>query len=849
MLLIDFKDFYCKYFSNEVGKAINEKIVTQKHFLMHIMGNSKSIIDNCSTTTINKLMNGVPSRKVTKAFSKDIISDIEDSINTDIEVFKDNYSQIALAANNILSEKLKNNNNSKSEERIKYELLSQIFENPPDKKSVSIGIKWWFVFSILQQYSNTFTTIYDEELNGNIQQKNVQNNATAINNIEEFLRCNKISVSENNGRKCAEISYEYFHELRRLIIDSAKGKIYISGETLGNAFSSTDRGTAPIIKNLLEAVQSQRIDEINVFVMDPTVFNTQKQTEPIDTLGASLRALIDQLKRSLQHNHCKLQIYFLPFLDIDHAVITDSFLLFRSTKLWTSAKNHKGSIMLYYKYRMGNTNTQAIEDKERYDPGEYNAHKRYLNTIMENSVPIDTRHVHKIEHDTSRALHIHYDIRNTIHHLNNMHNYSIELYKLYSSQLNQLAVSSFLIDKSRFIFDFNKDINNLNDLFNPEKLIGDNTQKILLPYIKETEKIFNKVIKRYDKRNESGAIVIPSLDLGYPNNIMRLAGGFATGMFIDWECGTPIIPVDATVNVCTSSVFEINMLSETFLQNFEKNLKEIFVDASSNYGYSFSFDSGNHFLMIASDKTGKYYLVLHSSAKEMKESYFGLYPKEENWYFSKIKKHKEGARYLRYLKDEEAKYFIQTAHHLEKYNEEMHKWIANKLNWREDDSNPPIIKHHYYMPTDSSIAIGAFVESPGEIVPLFSDVQKPVYLFRIGEDNWTYNLGEKKVCIVPHGWGQEIESVSEIIHNENNLQFNIDDKQSVCYEKVSTARLDERIDISINTDKNRRIRKFANAQEFLSKGHKFLKGSVVRTLTPQYLYCKRYIGKCEANKK
>ncbi len=849
MILINFKTFYCKQLAVAINKGDNAKTITQKNFLMHIMGTSKSIVDDCSIPSISKLMNGTPIKKVAKSFSQEVISNIQETITNDFKLVQNRYLEIALAAKNALENSPGGNTNLLKENKIRYELLYQLFSNPKNATSVAVGIKWWFVFSTLQVYSKTFIDIYDKELNDNIQQKDVQNNATAINTIENFLKDKKIIVSENNGRKCAEISYEYFHELRRLIIDSAKGKVYISGETLGNAFSSTDRGDAPIIQNLLDSVQGRKIDEINVFIMDPTVFNTQKQTEPIDTLSASIRALIGQLKLSLQHNHCKLKIFFLPFLDIDHAIITDSFLLFRSTKLWTSAKNHKGSIMLYYKYQMSNSNNQSIEEKERYDPGEYNAHKRYLDTIMENSVPIDTSHVHTIKHDTSRALHIHYDIRNTIHQLNNMHNYSIELYKLYSSQLNQLAISSFLIDKSRFIFDFNNDVNNSSDLFNPEKLLGDNTQKVLLPYIKETEEIFNKVIKRYDKRKESGAIIIPSLDLGYPNNVMRLAGGFATGMFIDWECGTPIIPVDATVNVCSSSVFEINELSESFLHNFEKKIKEIFVDASSNFGYSFSFDSGNHFLMIASDETGKQYLVLHSSAKEMKESYFGLYPKEENWYSSKIKNHTDGTRYLRYLKDEEAKYFIQTAHHLEKYNEEMHKWIANKLNWRKDKNNPPIIKHHYYMPTDSSIAIGTFVESPGETVPLFSDVQKPVYLFKIGEDNWTYNLGEKKVCIVPHGWGQEIESISEIIHNENSLQFKLDDQQTVSYEKVSTSRIDERINISTLTNKNKQIRKFADAKDFLSKGHKFLKGTVVKTLTPEYLYCKKHIGKCEANKK
>lgn len=35
------------------------------------------------------------------------------------------------------------------------------------------------------------------------------------------------------------------------------------------------------------------------------------------------------------------------------------------------------------------------------------------------------------------------------------------------------------------------------------------------------------------------------------------------------------------------------------------------------------------------------------------------------------------------------------------------------------------------MPTDSSIAIGTFVERPGEIVPLFSDVKNPSIFSRL----------------------------------------------------------------------------------------------------------------------
>ena len=238
-------------------------------------------------------------------------------------------------------------------------------------------------------------------------------------------------------------------------------------------------------------------------------------------------------------------------------------------------------------------------------------------------------------------------------------------------------------------------------------------------------------------------------------------------------------------------------------------------------------------------------MVLQASAKEMKESYFGLYPKENNWYSSKIKPSKEnpiysGKRYMRYIKGDEASYFIQMAHHFEKYNEEIHEWLACRLNNRvKPKTADSIIKHHYYMPTDSSIAIGTFVERPGEVVPLFSNVGKPVYLFKIGEDNWTYNLGGRKgsVCIVPHGWGQQIENIKNIRHEEGKLVFECNDGTDKKYDIISTSRIDDRM--------NKNIRNYKDAKEFLEKGKNFVTGEIIKTLTPRYLYCQQHIGKVE----
>lgn len=379
-------------------------------------------------------------------------------------------------------------------------------------------------------------------------------------------------------------------------------------------------------------------------------------------------------------------------------------------------------------------------------------------------------------------------------------------------------------------------------------MLNDNLQTVLLKHIKATERLLNNAIKIYDKRDESGAIIIPSLDLGYPNNIMRLAGGFATGILIDWECGTPIIPIDATVNVCSSSVFKINP-SDELLKNFVATIKSTIEKAVLNCGYSFSFTIGNHFLMLANDNDGYYYLVLHSSAKEMKESYFGLYPSEGNWYSSKIKHIYEDNKYLRYIKGDEAEYFIETAHHIEKYNEEIHKWLSFELNCKIKPEMS-IIKHHYYMPTDSSIAIGAFAELPGETVPLFSDVKKPVYLFKIGENNWTYNLGGRKgsVCVVPHGWGQQIENIKEFNYNDNVLSFFLSDGRTENYKVISTERIKNELDSTRNPELSKRIRSFKDGYEFLDKCKKCLNGTIKKVLIPKYLYCKTFRGKLEEDK-
>jgi hypothetical protein len=345
-----------------------------------------------------------------------------------------------------------------------------------------------------------------------------------------------------------------------------------------------------------------------------------------------------------------------------------------------------------------------------------------------------------------------------------------------------------------------------------------------------------------DRGEQSFCRLYPSLDLGFPNNVRRLAGGFATGMLVTWNCGVDMVPIDATVNVCTSSVYRLDRIDERWLEDhqlFYDVVDKYAAEASERKGYSFSFLSGNHFLTISKDRDGDwYYLIMHSSANELKHSYMGLYPVENNWYSQSIKhiKGKDG-RYFRYLKDEDARYFIRMAKNFQKYNEQIHQWVAERINGGEFQNDEKWIAHHYYMPTDQSIAIGTFAEPVGTQVPMFSASGKSIYIFEIGPDNFQIDLGGQKgkVCLIPHGWGQKIDGIEAIRIRGNDLVLRVYGQEYPTH--ISSQ---EHIRCSRKT-----IRQFENGEEFLKVGGQFISGRFVKELIPCVEYSRNTVGKKE----
>ena len=644
--------------------------------------------------------------------------------------------------------------------------------------------------------------------------------------LEKFLFSKGVSLYADDKSFIAEVTPSVFGETRKKIINHASGKIILAGQSLDEAFSESTDMT--IIEPLRSKILTKEITEVCILIVDPAMFSNVNEYEigtPLSRVTITMNTLITEIIPICKKMNCVINIYFVPLLEIDHAVISEEYMGYRSTKLWTVDGRFKGDFSVYRNIHVKNS--------------EYDAHRRYLEKLMSTSTRIDFEiDTLKPQQVKTKAQESHQHWRKRIKELKYDR---VKLHKLYHSQIVNYVTEDWTKEpRINAAFIPSDDVREYGELFKAKNLLGDATQTVLLKYLKRTKELFEEVLRKYDSSTleidgvevpSSGIMIYPSLDLGFPNNVQRLAGGFATGMLVTWKCGTAIVPVDATVNVCSSSVYRINNFPEMSDQEFEKYIDHIVMKATKEKGYSFSFDNGNHFIMIAQSQDDKaLYVVMHSSVKEFKDSYMGLYPVEENWFSDSIRTYHDKGRYLRYIKDEDARQFVAYAHKLEQYNVQIHKWYAEQIGIREDAFIKKNTFHHYYMPNDSTIAIGTFVEKPGTILPIFSSVGKDIYLFKVSDENWKIRINGEERCLVPHGWGQVIDNVRSISSDFKKKQLKID---SEIYKVHSKSRITE----------GKHIRNFQDGEEFFERGKKMLKGEIVKTLRPLYLYCNTKKGK------
>lgn len=657
-------------------------------------------------------------------------------------------------------------------------------------------------------------------------------------------------------------SWQEFLILRNKLIQSAEGEIILVGQSLENAFDIR-KDSDSIVDSIK---QNKSIENIDIFLTDPIMFDTSTDVyegdTPISRIDGTMHTILDDIALCLNENQ-SINIYFIPLIQLDHMIFANDILLLRHTLLWTSDNNYKATPLVCKKIDATGVDEAVIKSSM------YNVYKEYINKLKEESIIIDIQEkgydrkketLAKIKHRQWR--HRLYTIQNSkqlkgkivMHKLyrtqliSDLHSSWDSRFRSFSSEINwkdELEESSFNAGEKTIILSH-------NDLYKPENLLNDSTQKIILPYVKETERLLNELVKKYDK--DAFAKIYPSLDIGIPNNILRLAGGFATGMLIVWKCGTPIVPVDTTVNVCSSSYYQFDpkvLLNKPIKDFFNvEKINTLINEGSKKEGLAFSFNTGNHFLLLCRGRKNKMlYLVLHSSAKQFKDTYLGLYPKPKNWYSGYVKTYHDSnsCRYIHYLKDVEAEKFISIAKMLNTENEDIHNWFANKfcdgIHFTKNRTY-----HHYGMPTDYSIAIGTYVIDNEDVVPIFSREGYPIWLFRPNEKMWSIELGGKYKYIVPHGWGQRIRyNYFQGISDEKDLalcKFEIENNNLIFKDKENNT-----IQEFIPNYENRFSENMVEIRKLWSEGDQhldmlkynhYLSGTIEEVLEPIALFSKNH---------
>lgn len=297
----------------------------------------------------------------------------------------------------------------------------------------------------------------------------------------------------------------------------------------------------------------------------------------------------------------------------------------------------------------------------------------------------------------------------------------------------------------------------------------DATQKVLAQYLSNTELLLNKLLEK----DFAGSAQIKFVsDLGFPHDVIRIAGGFATGAFVCWSANRPFVPVDTCVNVCSTSFFEVE---DDIMYCFNKDHIDTVKNSLMNGIYIPNFHRGNHFISYLKSRiTGKSYLLLHSSANEYKENFNGLYPIENNWFFDKIKTFSDGKGYIRYIDNKDAEQFCSLAQGLNKFNELRHEFIAHVISKGLTNINNVSHYHHYGMPNSKSIAMGCHIISSGDISPVLTLPGEDIYMVRFNSLKDDSLRIDEKSFLTPHGWGKRHKGTPQISLDLSNNKFILD---------------------------------------------------------------------------
>ncbi len=297
-----------------------------------------------------------------------------------------------------------------------------------------------------------------------------------------------------------------------------------------------------------------------------------------------------------------------------------------------------------------------------------------------------------------------------------------------------------------------------------DNTIHDEIQKKILPILEETENLFYEAIKQTNNGIPGKVSLTAMPDLGLANNVIRMKGGFFTGMFLEWESAVPIVPIDTTINSCGIVIYLLK--KEMSIVDFKNIVTNNVYEKINKIKYNWNFERGNHFITLGRFEDGRYCILMHASADEYKKDIKdkALYPDSDVWYSNDIKTIRSPSnrnRYLRYLSGETAKRFIDIALQLENINHKRMKEIADLL-FGQYIEKEILFVPHYGMPTKTSIAIGCSWNTTKSV--LLTAPGRNVYIIKQKTDS--INNGEK--WLTPHGLGVSAD-ITDISYKKNLL--------------------------------------------------------------------------------
>lgn len=293
----------------------------------------------------------------------------------------------------------------------------------------------------------------------------------------------------------------------------------------------------------------------------------------------------------------------------------------------------------------------------------------------------------------------------------------------------------------------------------------DRTQREILPHLATTEQLLAAVASKVSGR-ECGAEIIPMPDLGIPHNIRRIHGGFFTGGYYSWDSSVPIIPVDATVNLCGVALYRTSAEISSN-EEFQERVTKARSVWESKTAFVWNYAKGNHFIIYGEiEKDGLLpkgrYLALHSSTAEFKGQYNGLFPASANWYANDVQIFQgRDNRYLRYISGCRAESFYRIAAMLEPYLQERHRFCAGLVLGEANLDEEVISLPHYGMPDPHSVAIGCqWMAAAQPLYLLLTRPEQPLFVIKTadGGPNVVKTQAGPRM-LTPHGLG--VESVGQ----------------------------------------------------------------------------------------